>query len=402
MSKATATQSSTAPDAVPAVSSASGRILVAIEMSKKSWILGIHSDLSAKISLYTIAAGDTTVMLRLIDAERDRLQRAGRTDVRVLTGYEAGRDGFWLHRFLSGRGIASRVLDSASIQVNRRARRAKTDRLDAESLIRVLMALDRGETKAASVVHVPSVEDEDARRPGRERDALLQERTRLTNRIIAHLFQEGVRDLHPARPDWLDRAREAQTGDGRAMPSHVLAQLSREKRRLDLVNEQIAEIAAERRQRLAETETPTKQAVIAQKLMRIKGIGENIADVLAHEIFVKDFDNRRQVAGYAGLTPSPYASGMCRREQGISKAGNPRVRETMIELGWFWLRHQPDSQLSQWFSQYLGQTRGTAQPEAKRRMRKMAIVALSRKLLVALWRFVMTGVIPEGVVLKAA
>jgi transposase len=362
--------------------------LLVFELSKASWKIGVMRPGSQKISRYTVEGGDVAAVASLLEKIRGRI--AG--PVRIVSAYEAGYDGFWLHRWLEGRGVESRVLDSASIQVNRRARRAKTDKLDLDQLMRVLAAVERGEPKVCSVVRVPSVEDEDLRRLTRERGRLLRERVAHTNRVKGLLFCQGVRDLEPLGARFLDQLGEARTGDGRALSPKLVAEIRREHQRLRLVVEQIAEVEAETRS-LAKTSAAGSVPAKAVQLTRLKGVGPASAWPLVNEVFCRSFDNRRQVGGYFGLDGSPYNSGASRREQGISKAGNPRARALAIELAWLWLRHQPNSALSRWFFERVGQVKG--------RVRKIAVVALARKLMIALWRYLETGVVPEGAALSS-
>ncbi|MBV8488747.1 MAG: IS110 family transposase, partial [Planctomycetaceae bacterium] len=327
-------------------------------------------------------------------------------------------DGFWLHRALAAEGIESHVVDAASIATSRRRRRAKTDKIDGESLLRALMAWLRGEPRVCSMVRAPTVEEEDRRRPSRERKVLIAERVRHVNRIKGLLFSQGVRDYQPLGRDRRARLEVLRTGDGRALPSGLKAQIGRELDRLELLLDQIAAVETERDEVLAAASSAPRTAATAassaprtaataageaqaaaampsrpEMLMGLKGIGPDFAAVLWAEGLCRGFANRRQVAAYAGLAPSPWRSGTIKHEQGVSKAGNPRLRTTMIQLAWLWLRHQPGSDLARWFRE-----RVRTRPGA----RKTTIVALARKLLVALWKYVTQGVLIEGAVIKAA
>jgi transposase len=365
-------------------------ILVVFELSKAKWRIGVLLPGSQKLSRHTVDGGDLSAVAGLLAKARGRV--AG--PVRVVSAYEAGFDGFWLHRWLvEAEGVDNRVLDPASIQVNRRARRAKTDKLDLAQLMRVLAALERGEPKVCSVARVPTVEDEDGRRLTRERDRLIKERIGHTNRIKGLLFGQGVRDLEPLHRSFLKALEEARTGDGRPLPPRLVAEIKRQHLRLGLVVEQLAELEAQSRAAAADAPAGSSAAKVVQ-LARLKGIGQISARPLVSEVFYRRFDNRRQVGGYFGLDGSPYDSGAGRKEQGISKAGNPRARALAIELAWLWLRHQPNSDLSRWFFDRVGDMKG--------RVRKIAIVALARKLMVALWRYLETGVVPGGAVLGSA
>jgi transposase len=366
-----------------------GTILVVFELSKAKWKIGILLPGSEKLSRYTVDGGDTAAVAALLAKARSQVGGSAR----IVSAYEAGYDGFWLHRWLESQGVENRVLDSASIQVNRRARRAKTDKLDLDQLMRVLAALERGEPKVCSVARAPSVEAEDARRVTRERQRLVSERVGHTNRIKGLLFGQGVRDLEPLHRGFLDELDQARTGDGRPLAPMLVAEIRREHRRLGLVVVQIAELEAAAHAAAAGAEAGSLAAKVVQ-LTRLRGLGETSARPLVNEVFWRRFDNRRQVGGYFGLDGTPYDSGKSRREQGISKAGNRRARTLAIELAWLWLRHQPDSDLSRWFFARVGQTKG--------RIRKIALVALARKLMVALWRYLETGVVPNGAVVSPA
>jgi len=384
----TIASSPAATDCVPA------RIFVAIELSKKSWLAAVLTPLADKISLHTLAAGDGAAVASLLARMRHKAEAALGRPVDVMSCYEAGYDGFWLHRLLQAHGVNSHVLDPASLQVNRRARRAKTDRIDVHGLLRALMAHLRGEPKVVSVVRVPSVADEDARRPHRERDRLVRERVQHVNRIKGLCATQGIYDYEPLRRDRRERLAVLRTGDGRPLPPQLAAEIGRELTRLELVLAMIGEIEAAR-DAVVRGKAPAAHPhgdKIAQ-LARLKAIGPEFATVLTGEVFYRSFANRRQVASYVGLDGSPFESGGTRREQGISKAGNPKARTTMIELAWMWLRHQPDSALSRWFRERVGTLKG--------RPRRIAIVAMARKLLIALWRYLETGLVPDGAVLKA-
>ena len=305
---------------------------------------------------------------------------------------EAGLDGFWLHRLLIDNGVESTVVDPASIAVDRRHRRVKTDSVDGETLLRTSMAFARGERRVCSMVRAPSPEEEDRRRLTRERGTLLKERIQHTNRIKGLLNGQGVRDYDPLARDRIARLEAVRTGDGRALPQMLKAEIRRELERIEMATAQLAIVERARDAQLR-TQAEGRENPAAM-LLEIKGIGAEFASLLWLEALFRNFANRRQVAAYAGLAPSPWRSGAIDRDQGISKAGDRRLRRTMIELAWFWLRHQPSSALSRWFQERVGAGRG--------RIRRIAIVALARKLLVALWRYVAQGIVPKGAVLKAA
>ncbi|MDX8483525.1 IS110 family transposase, partial [Mesorhizobium sp. VK24D] len=323
-----------------------GAIFVSLELSKSTWLVTSLSPGSEKMSRHSVAGGDLPALLTCLSLLREKARaREGRL-YRVVVIQEAGLDGFWLHRALAAEcWITSHVVDAASIAVSRRHRRAKTDRIDGETLVRTLMAWMRGEPRVCAMVRVPAIEDEDRRRVGRERKALVEERKRHVNRIKGLLFTVGVRGYEPARRDRRERLDDLRTGDGRPLPAHLKAQLCRELDRLELVNEQIKAVEAERDAQSAKLEATAPQAMLEE----IKGIGAEFASTLAHEGLFRQFGNRRQIAAYAGLAPSPWRSGSIDREQGVSKAGNPRLRTTMIQLAWLWLRYQPASALTRWF-----------------------------------------------------
>jgi transposase len=299
---------------------------------------------------------------------------------------EAGLDGFWIHRVLLSEGIESHVVDAASIAMSRRRRRAKTDRIDGETLLRALLAHKRGEPRVCSMVRAPTPEDEDRRRICRERKVLIMERVQHVNRIKGLLFSQGASGYEPLRRDRRARLEMLQTGDGRGLPQHLKAQVCRELDRLELVLEQIKAVEAERDALLNAEQT--KVSAPPPMLLGIHGVGPEFASVLWSEGLSRHFDNRRQVAAYAGLAPTPWQSGSVNREQGISQSGNPRLRTTMIQLAWLWIRHQPGSALTLWFKERNERNGG--------RRRKTTIVALARKLLVALWKYVSAGVVIEG------
>lgn len=366
-------------------------IPVALELSASSWLAAIRLPGRAKVRLHRIAAGDTGALLSLIAALRAPTSAGGQAAA-IACCFEAGRDGFWLHRLLIGQGVASYVVEPTSILVNRRARRAKTDRLDAEGLLRVLAAWLAGDRQVCSMVRVPTPEEEDAKRQHRERESLVRERIRIENRMRALLATQGVR-RRPSLRRWECDVAAMHTGDGRELPTHLRAELDRLRRRLELTLEQIREVEGEQAVALAATPEDAMSEKIAA-LRRVRGIGDNFAAVLVREVFYRDFTNRRQLASYVGLTPMPYQSGTMDRDRRISRAGNPRARTTMIQLSWLGLRYQPGSELAAWFRERVGTLAG--------RTRRIAIVAMARKLLIALWRYVETGEMPESVDLRTS
>src|SRR3954466_461991 len=374
------------PDTMPSENT----VHIAIELSFSSWLVAARFTGAKKSRLHRIEGGDTGALLALIAELRSRAltQLGGAAEVACC--FEAGRDGFWLHRLLTAHGILVYVLEPTSILVNRRSRRAKTDRLDAEGMLRVLAAWLGGDRQVCSMVRVPTPEEEDGKRPHRERERLVQEKLRIENRIEALLFTQGIRG-RPSLRSWERDMAELRTGDGRTLPPLLRAELDRLRRRLVLVLELIHEVEAERAAALAASTNDTMTRKIAA-LQRIRGIGENFAAVLGRELFYRTFDNRRQLASYVGIAPMPYQSGGMDRDRGISRAGNPRARTTLIQLAWLWLRYQPGSALAGWFRERVGTLQG--------RTRRIAIVALARKLLIALWRYLEAGVLPAGVEIR--
>src|ERR1700757_1577692 len=364
-------------------------VYLAFELSKAKWKLGVLLPGSQKLSRYTIAGGDLIALATRLGDIRKKAAAAGRP-VRVLSCYEVGLDGHWLHRWLPGQGVINHEIDPSSIEVNRRARRAKTDRIDLEKLMRTFLAYLRGEPRVCSMVHVPTVEDEDRKRRTRERDRLIAECTAHTNRIKGLLHGQGIRNVHPLGRSFVKSLAGLRTGDGRPLPERLKDEIAREHERLRLVVRQLKELEAKSQAELRAARPGSPQARITQ-LMDLKSIGPVGGQKLVNEAFYRDFDNRRQVGSYFGLTGTPYDSGERSREQGISKAGNRRARELAVELAWLWTVHQPDSALTRWFRE-----RGR---NVKGRIRRIAIVALARKLMVALWRYLTTGVVPAGAVL---
>jgi transposase len=366
-------------------------IYLALELSCSTWLVAARLPGAPKSILHRVAGGDTAGLLELIGSLRTRSAARCGTSVEVVTCFEAGRDGFWLHRLLTAQGIINHVVEPTSILVSRRARRAKTDRLDAEGLLRVLMSYWRGDRQICSVVRVPTPDEEDAKRQHREREHLVQERVRIENRIEALLVTQGIQ-RRPSLRSWERDLNALRTGDGRELPSHLRAELNRLHRRLVLTLELIREIEMERAESLAaEAKDATVCTITA--LARIRGIGENFATILTREVFYRAFDNRRQLASYVGVAPMPHQSGTMDRDRRIGRAGNPRARSTLIQLAWLWLRYQPGSALSVWYRERVGSLAG--------RTRRIAIVAMARKLLISLWRYTKNGLLPEGVELRA-
>jgi transposase len=365
-------------------------VYVAFELSKSKWQLGVLMPGCEKMSRYRIDGGDLAAVSSVLARVRAKAAQLGKP-VRILSCYEAGFDGHWLHRWLCGQGVINYTIDASSIEVNRRARRAKTDRIDLALLMRAFLAYLRGEPNVCSVVRVPTPEEEDRKRRTRERERLLKERTAHSNRIKGLLHGQGIRDAMPLKPSFLSDLERVRTGDGRPVPPHLKAEIRREHERLLLVHKQIKALEAGN---VAAHRAPAAGSVEAKavQLAQLRGLGPQFAQVLANEVFYRDFKNRRQVGSCVGLTDTPYDSGASRRQQGISKAGNHRARTAAIELAWLWVQHQPDSALSRWFRERVGDVKG--------RIRKIAIVALARKLMVALWRYLETGLVPTGAVMR--
>ena len=369
-----------------------GTIYVAIELSQRSWLVTLHSPDRDRFSRHRLEGGDFAGLLGLIEQNRERAAGRLGSKPRVVSCYEAGYDGFWLHHLLTEAGFTNFVFDPASIAVEQRARRAKTDRIDGELLLRTLMAYLRGEPRVVRIVRVPSVDEEDARRASRERDRLVKEQTAHTNRIKALLRLVGMAVGNPRRADWVGWLGRQTDRRGCPVPPRLLAEVEREHARLMLVRRQLAALE----QTLSAHAASAATAGMIERrdqLLRLKAIGPTIGATLTNEVFYKDFRNRREVGSYFGLACSPWQSGGIDREQGISKAGNPRARHKAIELAWLWVLHQPDSALTRWFCE---RTRN-----ASKRIRRIAIVALARKLMVALWRYLITGLVPDGAVMKA-
>jgi transposase len=366
---------------------------VAFELSKKTWKVGILLPGAAKSSHYAVAGGDLAELTKLLALARERAERSSGKPVRMLSCYEAGYDGHWLHRWLTDQGVINHEIDPSSIEVSRRARRAKTDRIDLEKLMRTFLRYLRGEPDVCSIVHVPSVEDEDRKRRNRERDRLTKERTAHSNRIKGLLHAQGIRDAQPMTRGFIAGLDRVHTGDGRPLPPKLKQEIVREHARLMLVSQQLTELEAKSMAEVKAAVPGSAEAKIKQ-LIELKGLGPVCSPGFVNEVFYRSFTNRRQVGAYFGLTGTPFNSGDTERDQGISKAGNRRARALALELAWLWLRHQPDSELSRWFRARVGDQKG--------RVRRIAAVALARKLMVALWRYLTTGVVPTGATLRQA
>ncbi len=367
-------------------------LIAVIEMSEETWLVagivpGIERQPLKKLG------PDADALIRLLERWRAAGAKAGGAISRLVVAYETGRDGFWLARHLREHGIEVHVIHAASVAVARTHRRAKTDRLDTNMLKRAFIGWLRGEPDHCTMAPIPTRDAEDARRPSREREKLTGERTRLVNRMKAALARFGVRNFNPKLKKAPERLADVRMSDGRALPPHTLAELKRTMTRARLLSDQIKEIEADRLARLDAAPEAGTHAMV-RVLARVHGIGVETADMLVHEILSRDLPNRRAVARYGGLTGAPDESGKRRREKGLARAGNARVRRGMIQLAWRFLRFQADSALACW---YRVRTEG-----ATRGRRKALIVALARKLLIALWRLVTTGETPDGVVLRPA
>jgi len=369
-----------------------GTLIAIIEMSQASWLVAGIVPGSARHPLKKLAA-DAAALLGLLERWRGEATQAGRQITRVAVAFEAGRDGFWLARWLRARGIEAYVIHPTSVAVSREHRRAKTDRLDTALLKRVFLGWLRGEPGHCTMAAIPTLEEEDARRPNRERESLVGERTRIVNRIKANLARLGIRGFKPTVRGASERLEALRTPEGAALPPNTQAELRRDMARLGFIVGQIKEIEEARQKGLA-TQPDQGPHAMVRLLARVIGIGIETADMLVHEILSRNLRDRRAVARYAGLTGSPDESGSRRREKGLARAGNARVRRGMVQLAWRFLLFQKDSALAQWYRARTADARGGT--------RKTLIVALARKLLIALWRFAATGEAPEGVVLRPA
>jgi transposase len=369
-------------------------LVAVIEMSLSSWLVaGIVPGLD-RHPLKKLGA-DEDALLRLLQHWRDEAVTAGRTITRIAVAFEAGRDGFWLARWLRARDVEAYVIHPTSVAVSREHRRAKTDRLDTELLKRAFLGWLRGEPDHCHMVAIPTLEQEDAKRPNRERENLMRERTRIINRMKACLVRWGIRTFTPMSRQAVERLAALRTPEGAPLPPNTLAEMRRDMARLRLVGEQIREVEHERRLKLeAAPPAQTGPQAMVRLIARVIGIGIETADMLVNEILSRPLRDRKAVARYAGLTGAPDESGRRRREKGLARAGNARVRCGMIQLAWRFLRFQKDSALAQWFQARTADGRGST--------RKTMIVALARKLLIALWRLVATGAVPQGVVLRPA
>ncbi len=368
-------------------------LVLAIELSNSKWVLAAQVPGLAKVKNKQTIEPTVEASMAAIESYRVRAKKTGKKVARMVATYEAGWSGFWLARWLMRQGVGVHVIQPSSVPVDRRARRAKSDGIDAELLLRTLLAWLRAEPRVCSMVPIPDEADEDTRRLVRERSELIKERIKLANRIGAVLATLGVPNYDARKRNRRQRLDELQTALGEPLPMHARAKISRMLDRLELVLEQISELERQR-DSVLDKKIPDKAAEMIQQLVSLRGIGVQSATVLVREGFVRKFANGKALGSYAGLTATPYSSGNVEREQGIGKAGNTRLRTMMVELAWIWQRYQSGAAQVKWFRE---RTSG-----ASPRMRKVMVVALARKLLIALWRFATQGVVPEGAIMKPA
>jgi len=366
-------------------------LIAVIEMSLSNWLVagivpGIERQPLKKLAV------DESALLKLLHRWREEAEKAGRRIERTAVAFEAGRDGFWLARWLKAHSIEAHVIHAASVAVSREHRRAKTDRLDSELLKRAFLGWLRGERDHCKMVAIPSIKDEDAKRPNRERESLVGEQSRIVNRMKAALIRLGIRGFNPKLKRAAGRLDGLHTPEGEPIPPNTLAELRRDMERRRLVSNQIRQIEEARLERLEQAPSDGPHAMV-RLLARVIGVGIETADMLVQEVLSRNMRDRRAVARYAGLTGSPDESGRKCREKGLARSGNARVRRGMIQLAWRLLMFQKNSALAQWFRARTENARGT---------RKTMIVALARKLLIALWRLAREGVMPDGVILRPA
>ena len=363
-------------------------LYMAFELSQSKWMLGFTIGFGQRPRLRTIAARDLAALRDEIHLARERFGLG--EEVLVISCYEAGRDGFWLHRYLLSLGVTNLIVDSASIEVNRRAKQAKTDKLDLGKLLTMLMRYQAGEKKVWHVVHVPSPEVEDHRHLHRELADLKAQRTQHTNRIKGYLSNQGV--CLEVRDDFPELVEHQRLWNGEPLPPGLQARLLCEYERFQLVQQQVKALEVERRETIRHSTQPEMEQV--RQLLHLRGIGINAAWLYVMEFFCwRAFRNRREVGALAGLTPMPHQSGEEDHELGISKVGNRQIRAMAIEIAWGWLRYQPNSELSRWYQRRFG--------KGSKRLHKIGIVALARKLLIAIWRYLEFGTLPTGAVLKS-
>jgi len=368
-----------------------GTLIAVIELSLSSWLVagivpGVERQPLKKLAV------DESALVKLLHRWREEAEKAGHRIKRIVVAFEAGRDGFWLARWLSARDIEVHVIHASSVAVSREHRRAKTDRLDTELLKRSFLGWLRGERDHCKMVAIPTTKDEDAKRPNREHESLVGEQSRIVNRMKATLIRLGIRGFNPKLKKAAGRLEDLRTPEGEPIPPNTLAELRRDMERRRLVSDQIRQIEEARLERMEQAPGDGPHAMV-RLLTRVIGVGIETADMLVQEVLARNMRDRRAVARYAGLTGSPDESGTKRREKGLARSGNARVRRGMIQLAWRFLMFQKESALAQWFR---------ARTETARGTRKTMIVAVARKLLIALWRLVREGVVPDGVVLRQA
>jgi transposase len=367
---------------------------VALELSQSTWVCAFSPPNGGRTSVHRMRAGDADRLIDVLESNRTRAADELGQPLEIVVCYETGYDGFWLARLLSAHGFRTVVFDPASFLKPRRGRLAKTDRLDAEEMTRTLRTWLFGDHAVARAVRIPTVEEEDAKRLEREWKHLVNERTRLVGRIKGLLALHGVRVGGKLIGKGLGKRLDTiRTGDGRPLPPFLRNEIGRLVRRYEFIGELIAEVEADRKAALADEASPFPHRDKVLRLATLRGVGETTATVLVAEVFCRAFVSRRHLASFIGLAPSPYASGDVSRDRGINKAGTKLARQTLVELAWFWLRYQPDSQLSRWWRERFG--------DAGMRGRKIGIVAVARRLAIALWRFVEQGVVPDGATIKA-
>ena len=367
-------------------------LIAVIEMAQASWLVAGIGPGARRHPLKKIAV-DQDMLLHILRRWGDEAKKAGRTIKRFAVAFEAGRDGFWLARWLRARGVEAYVIHASSIPVSREHRRAKTDRLDTELLKRAFIGWLRGEPEHCTMAAIPSLEEEDAKRPGRERESLVGERTRIINRMKSALARLGIRNFKPMLRKAPQQLETLCTPEGVALPPNTLAELRRDMARLSFVKQQIQDVETMRMERIQRAPDERRHAMI-HLLAQVVGVGIETADMLVQEVFSRNMRDRKAVARYAGLTGAPDESGKKRRERGLAKSGNSRVRRGMLQLAWGFLVHQKHSPLAEWYRARTADARGGT--------RKTMIVALARKLLIALWRLATTGEAPPGLVLRSA
>jgi transposase len=380
------------PSAAAAAFDHNTTITAVLELSGKNWLFGAIAPGLRTRTKRSFAARDIDGVTKALEELKAQAQKAGFAVTRIVLAYEAGRDGFWIARALAQRGAEIHVMHPASIAMERRAKRAKTDRIDVDLLLTTLLGWLRGEPGRCTMAPIPTQDEEDMREPGRRRRTLVQDRIKVENRIGGLLVRYGVVGFNPRLKSAEKKLAELKTPDGAALPPQTRKGLQLLLEQQRLLSRQLKEIEDERA-KVVEVEKPDRLQRMILALAGLIGVGVETATVLVHEVLSRRFKDRRALGAFVGLTGTPYDSGGSRTEQGISKTGNPEVRRLLSQLAWRWLRHQPDSQLTRWFRARLGGAQG--------RMKKVLIVALTRKLLIALWRYVETGEVPAGVRLAA-